>query len=81
MRELIGWIIFWGTLALIAIFPSLTDKLALLLGIKSNVNALVFTLLGILSYICFRLLVVSENQEQELTRLTRAMALKEFQKK
>lgn len=81
IRELIALSIFWVLIALIAIFPFLTEKLAFILGIKSNVNALVFTMLGILCYTCFRLLVVSENQEQELTRLTRALALRDFKEK
>lgn len=81
IRELIALSIFWLIVALIAIFPFLTEKLAFILGIKSNVNAVVFTSLGILSYICFRLLIVSENQEQELTRLTRALALRDFREK
>ena len=80
IRELMGWIAFWGGIMIIAIVPEITEQLALVLGIKSNVNALVFSLLGILSYISFKLLVISENQEQELTRLTRALALKDFDK-
>lgn len=80
IRELIGWILFWGCIAAVAIFPTLTEYLAGVLGIKSNVNAIVFTLLGILSYLSFKLVVAVEENERSLTRLTRELAKSEYRK-
>lgn len=78
IRELIGWIFFWGCIAVVAIFPTLTEYLSGVLGIKSNVNAIVFTILGVLSYLCFKMVVSVEENERSLTRLTREMAKKEY---
>lgn len=78
LRELLGWIVFWGCIAVVALFPTLTEYLAGVLGIKSNVNAIVFTLLGVLSYLCFKLVVAAEENERALTRLTRELAKKEY---
>ncbi len=78
LRELFGWIAFWGCIAVIAIFPTLTEHLAGVLGIKSNVNAIVFTLLGVLSYLCFKLVVAVEENERAVTALTREMAKQEY---
>lgn len=77
MRELVAWFIFWGLIASASLFPEITSYLSSVLGIKSNVNAVVFSTLGILSYLCFKLMVQVENQEHQITKLTREIALRE----
>ena len=81
IRELIGWLFFWGCITVVAIFPTLTEYLSGVLGIKSNVNAIVFTILGILSYLCFKMVVSVEENERSLTRLTRELAKSEYRAK
>jgi len=81
LREFIAWFLFWGLIATVALYPELTTYLAGVLGIKSNVNAVVFTALGILSYLCFKLVVIVERSEQEITKLTRAIAVEEYKKR
>lgn len=78
LRELIGWIFFWGSISIIAFFPSITESLAQLLGIKSNVNAILFTVMGVLSYIVFKLVVGYEDTQRDITRLTRAQAIEKY---
>lgn len=77
IRELVTLLLFWGSLATIAMFPDVTSVIATIFGIKSNVNALVFTLLGLLSYFCLSLMMSVENLEQVVTKLTRELALRE----
>jgi len=77
IREFIVWVLFWGALGLIAIFPDSTGIIAGFLGIKSNVNAIIFTALIILFYTTLKLVILNEEQERQLTKLTRALALKE----
>ena len=81
IRELVAWIFFWGFIGAIALFPKITEKMAEVLGIKSNVNAILFTMLGIVSYISFKLIVMVENMSQQITKLTRALALEKWESK
>lgn len=80
LREMIVLTIFWGGMAAVALFPDATSVVAGVLGIKSNVNAVIFLILGLLSYMCFSLFISVENLEQVVTRLTRELALKEKDK-
>ena len=63
VRELVSWILVWGAIAVIAVFPSVTDVVAQYLGIKSDINAIVFISLGILFYGVFKLVVIVEDLE------------------
>lgn len=81
IRELISWVIVWGAIAGIAFFPNATSQIALFLGIKSNVNAILFTISGILLYLVFKLMIGLENTEQHITVLTRRLALRDIQEK
>ncbi len=78
IREFLAWVIFWGGIAIIAVFPSITKQLSLSLGIKSNVNAIFITLIGLLSYIVFKLVVAYEDVKRDVTRLTRAHAMEKY---
>jgi len=70
------WIIFWGTLILLAIIPNeLSVKLAQVLGIKSNINAIFFVALGLIFLFIFYLSAIVEKLEIQLTELVRKQAI------
>jgi hypothetical protein len=75
------WTVFWGIIALIAIEPGLLSYLTVVTGIKSQVNAIITTSLGILFFLLFSLVVRMEELEQRLTRVVREAALKEWETK
>lgn len=77
LRELLALILVWGAVGLGALFPSATSFLAGILGIKSNVNAILFTAIGFLCYLSFSLFISVENLEHVVTRLTREIALRD----
>ena len=75
--EAILWTIFWGSVAGIALFPSVLTYLQAVTGIKSQVNALLVTAIGLIFFIIFYLVIRLEELEQRQTRIVRKIALKE----
>ncbi len=79
--ELLFWSLFWLLTIALALFPdSITDRLARWLGMKSNINALVFLALGILFFLQFRLYFLVKRQNSIISELVRKLALKEDEK-
>jgi hypothetical protein len=76
LMELIFWIFFWGFTIFLAFFPDfMTKQLAKFLGIKSNVNAIVFLAIGILFFLHIRLYFILKRQNQIITDLIRKLAI------
>ncbi len=75
------WIFFWLAIMLLAIIPNaVSNKLALLLGFKSNVTAIIFVALGLLFLFVFYLSSTVERLEGQITELVRKIALEEIEK-
>lgn len=78
----IGWgmFLFWALvwlLALVAVVrPEVTTRLANRLGVGRGVDAAVYISIVLLFYLNFRTNVMIENLRHEITKLTRAIALK-----
>ncbi|MEM6397374.1 MAG: DUF2304 domain-containing protein [Bacteroidota bacterium] len=70
--------VFWLSVSAVAIFPDrISNFFADLLGIKDNVNAVLF--LGILTVLYFQFLLYNryKSQQRQLTKLTRLIALRD----
>lgn len=78
--EALLWTIFWGAIAMIAMYPNSIDYLTAITGIKDRENAVMVTSLGILFFIVFYLVIRLENMEQRQTRVIRKLALKDVDK-
>ena len=78
-------ILFWGSLWLLAIlFLISPDQFGLItktLGIGRGVDGVIYASLVVLFYLIFRNHVQIEELHIELTKLTRALALKDFKKR
>ena len=70
----------WGGMSLIAIFPSFTNVLASLVGLKGNINAVILSGFILIFLMIFKLLSAIERLEQNLSEVTRKDALKEIRK-
>ncbi|TSC80397.1 MAG: hypothetical protein G01um101425_51 [Candidatus Peregrinibacteria bacterium Gr01-1014_25] len=70
------WTIFWGLIAIIAIEPGILTYLTAVTGIKSQVNAALATAIGILFFLIFSMIIRIEELEQRLTRVIRALAIR-----
>ena len=71
------WTVFWGMIALIAIYPSMTKYLSLITGIRDHQNAVLVTSIGVLFFVVFYFVIQFEEVEQRQVRLIRKIALRE----
>jgi hypothetical protein len=71
-------IIVWGGMALIAIFLTFTNKLAEIIGLRGNINAVILTGFILIFLIIFKLLSAIERLEQKISEVTRKEALKDL---
>lgn len=75
-------ILFWISVTLFAIFPdAISNKIAKLFGIKSNINAIIFFCIGLILFFQFKLYSIYKKQQREITEITRKIALKEKEDK
>ena len=67
---------FWTATLLLALFPdTISTQLAKIFGIKDNINAVLFILIGLLGVIQFRLFNILRNQDKALTAIIRQLAI------
>lgn len=74
-------IVVWGGMALIALFPSFSNVLANIIGIKGNINAVILTGFLLVFLMIFKLLSAIERLEQQISEITRHESLKELTNK
>lgn len=65
----------WGGMAIVVIFPKLSNTLASLIGIEGNINAVILTGFILVFLMIFKLLSAIERLEQQMTVLTRNESL------
>ena len=80
IAELILWSLVWLSAGAVLSWPGFTDELASRIGISRGSDAVVYTSIIFLFYLIFRLYIKISDAEKELTRLIRAMALKDLDK-
>jgi len=69
-------VFFWVGVAFIALFPDfISDTIASVFGIKSNINALIFFALGLLFYFQLKMYKKIRKQDELLTEIARKIAL------
>jgi hypothetical protein len=82
-REWLSWSLFWLLAGIAILLPKTTDLIAGKLGLASGrgVDMIVYISIPLLFYVLFRLLVKIDNLEQNITKITRHLALSEKQEK
>jgi len=76
--EMVSWMLIWGLAILLALLPdAVTNFIADVFGIKSNVNAIIFLGLGILFFLQFHLYMLVRRQNIIITELVRKLALRD----
>lgn len=68
-------IIVWGGMVAIALFPSLSNILASLIGIEGNINAVILTGFFLVFLMIFKLLSAIERLEQQISCVIRKESL------
>lgn len=76
--ETILWTVFWGGIAALAFFPQMLGYLTLVTGIKSQVNAILVTAIGILFFMMFYVILRLEELQQRQTKMIRGVALQQW---
>jgi small membrane protein len=79
--EFIFWFLIWIALIVIAFFPEVVVFFGDLSGFRRGMDLLIFLSVGLLFYLVFRMYVKIDEQDQEITKLVRELAMKEASKK
>lgn len=74
-RELLLWIMFWGSFAFIAIYPKTLDQIARILGVETGLRALFFISTLFLFFSVLQLFLRLERLQEQLTEFVRHEAL------
>ena len=80
IKELFFWSFIWATMIVLVYIPGKTNFLARILGMERGNDAMFFLAIAGLFYATYRLYVKSNEQEKEITKLVRALALKSVKK-
>lgn len=79
-KELIFWSLVWILMIVLVFVPGKTNFLAKMIGMDRGNDAMFFLAIVALFYASYRLYVKSNEQEKEMTKLVRALALKNVKK-
>ena len=74
-------LVVWGGMAAIALFPTLSNNLAELIGIEGNINAIIMIGFVLVFLMIFKLLSATERLEEQVTSLTRKETLENLDDK
>jgi len=76
MWEFILWILIWFSIVIVVLFPEITSIPAGLLGIGRGIDFAIYVSIIFLVYSVYRIYSKIEKIEQDITKLTRDMAVK-----
>ncbi len=72
------WLGFWSVIAVLGVVPhEFSTQLANILGIKSNINAIIFVSLAFVIVLAFYLSAKIDAMDRKITELVRQLALDE----
>ncbi len=72
--EFLFWNVIWLGLLVVVFFPDLTTQVAQHIGIGRGIDVIVYSSIGLLFYLIFRIYVKMEEIEQEITKIVREIA-------
>ena len=80
-REFIIWLVFWLLVGWVTLVPQKTDLIAKFLGVGRGADLLVYLSIIVLFFVIFRIIVKLEKIDRDITKVVRAMALEQEDKK
>ena len=78
LKQMMLWTLLWGAIAIIVIRPETASEAARRLGVGRGADVVVYLSIAALFYLQFRLFARVEDQERQITRLARELALKDL---
>lgn len=79
-RELVFWILIFGSALVFVINPALTTDIAHAIGIGRGVDVVVYISIAVLFYLVFRLFIYMQNIKHDITEIVRKIALDDWEK-
>lgn len=79
--EFVFWSVLWAGVIITSLSPQTADAFSAFFGIERPIDLAVYLSIILIFYLVFRLYVRSEQQQQEITGLVRALALQQPKKK
>jgi hypothetical protein len=77
-KELLFWILFWGTVSVLGYEPHYLSNFAHLVGIRTGSNALFLFSILVLLYGFGRLTIIVDELESKMTKMVREDALRQI---
>lgn len=74
------WDVLWIFMVGIGFYPSLTDQIAQFFGFNRGLDVVFIIVIGLLIYLIFRLYSKIEQQDKQLTKLIRLIAINNEEK-
>ena len=78
MKQLALWTLLWGAVVVVVLRPETASDVARRLGVGRGADVVVYLSIAALFYLQFRLFARVEDQERQITRLARELALKDL---
>lgn len=77
-RQLTLWTLLWGAVVVVVLRPETASDVARRLGVGRGADVVVYLSIAALFYLQFRLFARLEDQERQITKLARELALKDL---
>jgi hypothetical protein len=78
LKQLTLWTILWSAILSVVLRPEIAVVFAHKLGVGRGTDVVVYLAVASLFYMQFRLFARSEDQERQITKLARELALKDL---
>jgi hypothetical protein len=75
MGEVVFWILVFGSILTVVLVPSVSGRIARLLGVGRGADVIIYGSIALLFYLVFRVYVRIESLQRRLTRIMRKQAL------
>ena len=79
-KEFFRWLILWLVIGIVFWLPQTTSFLANILGIGRGADLVIYVSIIVIFYLIFRLLVMVDKQQREITKIVRHLAIMEDEK-
>lgn len=78
LKQLVLWSLLWAAVIVVVLRPETASDVARRLGVGRGADVVVYLSIAALFYLQFRLFARVEDQERQITKLARELALKDL---
>lgn len=80
LKEVLLWLVIWMVVGIVFWLPQATSFLANILGIGRGADLVIYISIIFLFYLLFKIFLILDRQQQEITKIIRHLALNEANK-